>query len=231
MRFIALATAAALAALTIASAPAHAQGKAEAIQRYCPDLTFNQIGTGLAQLVEQYEFSTDADEASMQAASLLCGYGDDVAEADAEEKKGVVQAVLPPSPGPYFNGPKPHFRGPHPRFARPTLKRPPGYRPPPPPPPYYGQRPVPPRYGRPLVQPPMAGAGAYGRQAYGGGMVSQQRSFHRETTQFCETEQQADPPPQTVPGTNIPYAYCEWVQHPKKPCPAWHCSTIAKAGS
>lgn len=184
MRIVTLATAA-LAALTIASAPAAAQGRAEAIQRLCPDLTFNQIGNELAQLVEQYEFSADQDEAAMQAASLLCGYGGDSAEVE-EEKPGATQAVLPPPQGPYFNRNLPHFNGPKPRFARPMHKHHPHARPHYPRP-HYGQRPRMPRYG---YKPPPRGHGyrpptaggypqGYSRQGgygYGGSQYSEHRS-------------------------------------------------------
>lgn len=125
MRGFAFATAA-LAAVTLTSAPAAAQARVESIAKLCPDMTFSQVSKQIGELVQQYEFSRNPEEAEQQLAGLLCQQtaadATDKQEAEVREANVVQQAVVAPpphfnGPRPHFNGPKPHFRGPHPRFA------------------------------------------------------------------------------------------------------------------
>lgn len=215
-RTFSLATAALAASIAFA-APALAQGRAEAIIRFCPDMTLNQIGTGLVQLVEQYEFSADQDEAAQQAASLLCGYGD-TAEVEEDAKATPAYSVVPP---PHFNGPKPHFNGPKPRFAPPRHKmRPHAHRLPPP---YYRPMPPPRGYGyRPAPRPPQVAFRGYGGGGYHGYQEERQPMTHQRVRSagYCLAERSAEAFELKYPR---PRASCEIGPVPGQPCPGWVC--------
>ncbi len=241
-------TAAALAALTIASAPAAAQGNPAAIQKLCPDLSYTQVVQGLTEMAEGgYTFSTDPDEnkKAEQTAYDLCGagYNADTAEAD-DQPETIPAAVGPPQRGPQFSGRDyernmPVFRhnGPPPRRYGQGRMPPPWYlnkRPPMPPHarrayPGYGhavRRPVaPPPYGygpRRAAPPAMAMVGA-GRRGGGYGMEQSAGPLPFVTSErgepYC--------PSSEVLMSRLPPGYppgaCYVSPVPGKPCPGIKC--------
>jgi hypothetical protein len=226
MRVFALATAAALAAAAWAPAPAAAQNfKAEVIQKTCSDMTFNQIGEGLADLVQKYEFSSNPEEAEQQAIGLLCPSS--VASAEepqpeaAEEPKSeatqanlVQEASMPPHRLP--PAPLPHLRPPPPRMLPPQVSIP---RLPPPPPGGYGRH-------RPPPARAMASVGGY-RERYhyeehyrsrGPRRLPLTSSARGEPYCMAETD-----PERFVREFPAPHAACEIGPIPNKPCPGWVC--------
>lgn len=241
MRVIILATAA-LAALTIASAPAAAQGNFNTIRDLCPDLSTAQIKDAIPGLAEVYkdDFSADPEEAAKQSANLLCGYGE-VAEAPADQPRqaSVVQeaVIVPP---PHFNGPKPHFNGPKPHFRPLPPRSGYGHRLPPPPRGYARPLPPPPHgYARPLPPPPMAMTRPYGHRPGPAPLVSASRGYSgsyagavvREERQPM-THQRVRSDPYCLANRDIakfeakyprPAPHCVIGDIPNMPCPGWVC--------
>lgn len=244
MRVISLVTAA-LAATFAFVAPAAAQGSPETIQKLCPDLSYNQIKTELAALIEDYDFDSDPTLAAQQAASLLCQYGAGVADADqaddaesAETTRAHFGVIPPPQHGQRFRVPPP--RG----FVPPRKKvRPYGYHPQPRYPRHgYAPRPLPPQafvpghrrpapsyYGRPAPAPRMVTSGA---RRYGGGYYRESAPPPASYAQApYKTEQGAPrceikPAPRANPETRVPYApgACQLVDDPNMPdCQVWRC--------
>lgn len=210
MRVFTLVTAA-LAASVLASAPVAAQVRAEVIQKACPDMTFNQIGKQLEDLVQKYEFSSDRDEAEQQAAGLLCPSPERSVQRQeqqpAQQPAAAQQAVVtfpPPSATTFPPPPRPRMMPPH--VVIPRL---------PPPPPMYSRRPPP----RAVVV-----GGGYQEQMYQDRPRALPLTKSARGEQFCLAERDPEAFAAKYP---MPRGYargaCTIGPVPNMPCPGWVC--------
>lgn len=225
MRFFALATAA-LAASVWAAAPAAAQNfKPEVIQKTCSDMTFNQIGEGLADLVQKYEFSSDPEQAEQEAIGLLCPSSVAAAEEPqpeaAEEPQSkatqanlLQEANMPPQhrlPPP----PIPRLRPPPPRMMPPQVSIP---RLPPPPPGGYGRHHPPPSRAMASVRGYQERYHEEHHRLRGPRRLPLTSSVRGEPYCMAETD-----PARFASEFPAPHAACEIGPIPGKPCPGWVC--------
>ncbi len=205
------------------SAASAASIEAAKLQQRCPDLTYNQIGTELNKLVQEYRFSDNPDEALEQAGMLLC---------PTAEQHSMLQQHYATQPAPANYAPPPQYV--HPHGVRPQVAPPP-----------QRVRPHvahPPTRVQPIPVPVFAGtAPAYARPApYYGGQpeysqpMQGQRKIHRQTVKgdpYCGDpstpegmkifERLNGPNPMSrQPGR---YVSCEAGEIPGKPCPGWKC--------
>lgn len=210
------------------SAASAASIEAAKLQQRCPDLTYNQVGTELNKLVQEYRFSDNSDEALEQAGMLLC---------PTAEQRSMLQQHYATQPAPANYTPPPPRYG-HPHGVRPQVAPPP-----------HGVRPRvahPPVRVQPIPVPVFAGAAPVYANApsYGvGPQYSQpgiavppqgQRKIHRQTVKgdpYCGDpstpegmkifERLNGPNPMSrQPGR---YISCEAGEIPGKPCPGWRC--------
>lgn len=224
MRRTLLAIAALAATVAVASATSIDAAK---LQRRCPDLTYNQVGTELGKLVEQYQFSNEPDEALEQAGMMLCPTAEQRAmlqkHYDAQVAPIPATSYAPPPRQVVPHGSPPPMRA-YPHQVRPHVAPPP-----------IGVRPI--VVPVPLGHPRYAGAAPYAARQYSRvphGAPEPQRQIHRKTVRgnpYCGDPSTAEGmktfvqlngqnPMERMPGR---YLSCEPGEVPGKPCPGWVC--------